>query len=678
MRELVDEGIPRGEMVVLLRAFTHLDAYEDSLARAGLQPYVVGGRGYWSQQQVSDVCALLAVLANPLDDQALFGALASPACAVAPDTLWLLRAAVGAGAHVWPALERLAGIHEASVEAPERLEQIPEPELTLLRRFATTVVELRERKTRLPLADLIDRAVTETGYDLAILLKPAGEARFANVRKLMQIAEEFERREGRDLRGLLDFLAFREDADDESAAATAAEGHDGVRIMSIHRAKGLEFGVVAVPHLDRALLPGWPPLLTFGRGEDRRVGMQLRRLGSRSINLYAHPELCETEKERDAEEGLRLFHVAATRAREHLILSGVVKEKPGEEKLSTPVIERIVERLGIDRGKGSVVQIPAPEPRQGLELTFEPSEMAVRVNPPERVAELVERRSAPSTASELGEGPAPLRERRPRAVPRHRLSYSALSDYRECGYRFQMERIFGFGRTVVGGGPAADPEASASPREERSARGRVTHALLEWSHANGWSEPPPDLVRQHVLGEGLDPGSDGLVDGLLASVRAWLGSDLFRERVEGVGASAEVPLTLDVADSVLRGSIDLLVEGDGAPPLVIDYKTDRLNGSSPQEHVARYEIQRTIYGLAVAEARQAGEVEVAYVFLERPDQPVRSTLGPAEMERGRELLAEMIGEIAHGSFPAAAPERRSWDLCRGCPVLRVACSGPGR
>ena len=77
-------GVPRGEMVVLLRAFTHLDAYEDSLERAGLRPYVVGGRGYWSQQQVADVCALLATIANPLDDQALFGALASPACGLAP------------------------------------------------------------------------------------------------------------------------------------------------------------------------------------------------------------------------------------------------------------------------------------------------------------------------------------------------------------------------------------------------------------------------------------------------------------------------------------------------------------------------------------------------------------------------------------------------------------------
>ena len=106
LRELADQGVERGAMVVLLRAFTRLDAYEDSLERAGLRPYVVGGRGYWSQQQVADVCALLATIANPLDDQALLGTLASPACGVTPDTLWLLRAAAGRGRHIWPTVEQ--------------------------------------------------------------------------------------------------------------------------------------------------------------------------------------------------------------------------------------------------------------------------------------------------------------------------------------------------------------------------------------------------------------------------------------------------------------------------------------------------------------------------------------------------------------------------------------------
>ena len=70
----------------------------------------------------------------------------------------------------------------------------------------------------------------------------------------MRLAAEYEAAEGRDLRGLLDYLAARADSDADAAAATAVEGHDGVRIMTIHSAKGLEFDVVAVPELARSLL----------------------------------------------------------------------------------------------------------------------------------------------------------------------------------------------------------------------------------------------------------------------------------------------------------------------------------------------------------------------------------------------------------------------------------------
>ena len=125
--------------------------------------------------------------------------------------------------------------------------------------------------------------MTETGYDLAVLMRPAGEARFANVRKLMRLAAEFEAREGRDLRGLLDFLAARAEADAEAQAATAAEGHDGVRIMTVHSAKGLEFDVVAVPDLSRGLLAGGAAAAADPRprADAPRVGLQLRRLGAR-------------------------------------------------------------------------------------------------------------------------------------------------------------------------------------------------------------------------------------------------------------------------------------------------------------------------------------------------------------------------------------------------------------
>jgi ATP-dependent helicase/nuclease subunit A len=685
LRALADEGVARSEMVVLLRAFTHLDAYEDSLERAGLRPYVVGGRGYWSQQQVADVCALLATIANPLDDMALFGALASPACGLAPDTLWLLRMAAGRRRHVWPAIERAVGGGEAELAAPERLEQIAEDERVLLARFVEVVTGLRERGGHLTLPALIEAAVTGTGYDLAVLMRPSGEARFANVRKLMRLAEEFEGREGRDLRGLLDFLAVRAETAAEAQAATAVEGHDGVRIMTVHNAKGLEFGVVAVPDLSRSLLAGTrPPLLTIGRAGETRVGMQLRRLGASAINLYSHAELCEEAKQRDAEEGLRLFHVAATRAKLRLILSGVVKPAAnGSARPGTPVVERLVDGLGIEREQDSLVAVPAPEPRQGLDATFAPSQIEVRVNlpSPERATELARPRRGAAADQPPAPGRPPLVKRRPPAVPRRPLSYSAIAAFEECPYRFYMERVLGLGESVrpsagiAGLGTNATGDGEVSERDARAAHGAAVHSLLEWSQANGWQEPSTELARRHAIGAGLE----GDVEDLLAPLRAWLGSELLAARVRPPGATvrAEAPLLLGIGGTVLRGSIDLLVEREGCPPLVIDYKTDRLGTGSPAEHAARYANQREIYALAVSEARDCDEVEVAYVFLERAQEPVVTTLAAADLVAARVRLTALIERIGSGDFPPADPERRNWDLCRGCPALGRTCKGPG-
>jgi ATP-dependent helicase/nuclease subunit A len=694
LRELADAGVERGSMVVLLRAFGNLDAYEDSLQRAGLRPYVVGGRGYWSQQQVADVCALLATIANPLDDQALFGALASPACGVAPDTLWLLRAAVGRRRHVWPAVERLAGREDAELESAARLEQIPAAERELLRRFAAAVAALRKRAPRLPLAELIDATVAETGYDLAVLMRSAGEARFANVRKLMRLTAEFEAREGRDLRGLLDFLAARSEADADAQAAIALEGHDGVRIMTVHSAKGLEFDVVAVADLARSPLAGSvTPLLTVGReGDAPRVGMQLRRLGAASIDLYDYGALREEGRRRDAEEELRLFHVAATRARQRLLLSGVVRsEPPRETSLRTPPIERIAAGFEVDRERDSTLAVPAPEPRPGLEASFAPVQIAVRVNlaSPERAAELRIRRGEPDALAELGEGPAPLVERRPPAVPDRPLSYTAIGAYEDCPYRFHMERVLGLGNEggrhlnriaaqMSTAPPGAAGRRAGDDRAAAAARGAAVHSLLEWSRANDWRLPDEALARRHVLAAGLAIDDAGSVEGPLGPVRAWLDSALLRDRVRAAGVStrAEVPLLLEVSGAVLRGSIDLLAEREGDPPLVVDYKTDRLDGASPAERGARYETQRDIYALAVAEASGAPEVEVAYIFLERPQEPILSRLGTAETAGARERLGAVIERIAGGDFPPAAPERRDWTLCDGCPALGRLCSGP--
>jgi ATP-dependent helicase/nuclease subunit A len=332
--------------------------------------------------------------------------------------------------------------------------------------------------------------------------------------------------------------------------------------------------------------------------------------------------------------------------------------------------------------------VPPPEPRPGLDATFTPSQLAVHVNlpSPQRAAELRATRRDTAADRPLGDGPPPLVQRRPPIVPSRPLSYTAISAYEECPYRFYMERVLGLGersRSLSLTGrqattSVADEERGVTPsaREERTAQGAAVHALLEWSQANGWEEPSEELARRHAVAAGLDPDRTDAT-ALLAPVRGWLGSTL-RERI-GTGATrvrAEVPILLGVGDTVLRGSIDLLAEREGEPPLVIDYKTDRLDGSEPEERAANYETQRTIYALAVAESLGAPEVEVAYVFLERPEEPAVTVLDSAAMEAGRKRLEHAISQISRGEFPVAPVEKRDWTLCRGCPALGRLCSGP--
>jgi ATP-dependent exoDNAse (exonuclease V) beta subunit len=201
------------------------------------------------------------------------------------------------------------------------------------------------------------------------------------------------------------------------------------------------------------------------------------------------------------------------------------------------------------------------------------------------------------------------------------------------------------------------------------------HALLEWSQANDWREPTAELARRHALAAGLDLGT-AEAEELLGPVRDWLGSPLRAEIAAATRARAEVPILLGAGGTVLRGSIDLLVERDGAPPLVVDYKTDRLRGEDPAARAAHYEIQRSIYALAAAESLGADQVEVAYVFLERADTPSRTVLTRADMDVGQTRIDAAVAQISAGEFSPAPDSERSWDLCRGCPALGRLCKGP--
>lgn len=699
LRELADQGVPRGEMVVLLRAFTHVDAFSDALERAGLAPYVVGGRGYWSQQQVEDALRLCGVIANPLDDEVLFGALASPACGVSADALWLLRRAArdpeGRLRHVWPTI--------ADWALPETM---PADDVHRLARFRDIVLALRAEAPLRALDALIDRAVSAFDYDLSILSLPDGERRMANLRKLMRLAAEYERHEGRDLRGFLDFAEDRTRRDErEGMAAMQVEGRDGVRVMTVHAAKGLEFGVVAVADLGRTLGAGFRhPDVAIGRlsGElgdpaGARFGMRLPIAAGDSLRLWELVQLCEEEQRAEVEESLRLVYVAASRARERLILSGIARRSKLTESVeaspSATVVEMLLGDLSERGWSGEDPEValePAPAVGGGPASGPAPR-LAVRVQRPsaERAAELRRRRPAADSRPAMPSAPPrPVLAEPLRPATAGHLSYSALTDYAGCGYRFYVERVLGLASPLAAGdGEGSDPaegepeldeqvDPELGPRRRSLAIGNGVHGVLESCARRAWARPPDDEIDAILAREGIadDLEARRRVETLLDN---WLRSDLRRQLDEGGARTRpEVPFVLGLGGAIVRGQIDLLAE-TGAETVVVDYKTDALRGVDPTELANRYGAQRDLYALAIGRARASPSnrpIRAAYCFLEAPERTVIQEYDEAALQSASERLERLIAGIRAGEFGRTESPHPS--LCYGCPAAARLCAKP--
>jgi ATP-dependent helicase/nuclease subunit A len=319
-----------GDIVVLFRALSNVQVYEAALRKYGVDYYLVGGKAFYAQQEVFDLLNLCQCLDEPCDAAALVGVLRSPFFGLNDDAIH--------------------GLHPADGDWWSRLQQppptvLPEFQQQRITRAAQVLAELRSQKDRLPIADLLQRAMALTGYDAALLAEHLGRRKVANLRKLIDQAAAFDRGE---LFTLKDFVQRLQtsvlDETDEEFATTLPETGEVVRLMSVHQAKGLEFPVVFVADINRKghpqssaahLHPEWGALVRV----PEEFGVQHEHLGLRMLNIQ--------ESEADEQESLRLFYVATTRAADHLILSAGLEPDLTPQ---SPWLKLLAERFALDTG----------------------------------------------------------------------------------------------------------------------------------------------------------------------------------------------------------------------------------------------------------------------------------------------------------------------------------------
>jgi ATP-dependent helicase/nuclease subunit A len=441
----------------------------------------------------------------------------------------------------------------------------------------------------------------------------------------------------------------------ELEAVAVEEGADAVRLLTIHSAKGLEFKVVVVADAGRN--PEHAAREEILCLPDGRVGFKVvdPSTGKRHAAL-GFEELRQAERIAEEAETRRLYYVAMTRAIDRLIISGAVD--PTSQRDARAPLRWLLDRLDAD-----VATLPADRP---TELEREGARVLVRTDrrgvveeegPSPALDQLPLFVPADGGAARLAPELPPLAPvPEPPATRIRRLSYSALALFERCSYRFYAERIVGLRSVdVIATVPGIEGLAATEI-------GDAVHDALE-------RDLEPSAARERALSRYPDATPEDLerIGGL---VQAW-GESPLAARLVGEGVRRELSFAFEHAGVLLHGRFDLFrLEGDRA--LVVDYKTNRLEDLTPAQAVeGEYVLQRLVYALAAFRAG-AEEVEVAYVFLERPDDPVIRVFARSDAVDLEAELSAAIAAINAGRFRPTPSDF----ACPGCPALDVVCAGP--
>jgi ATP-dependent helicase/nuclease subunit A len=240
------------------------------------------------------------------------------------------------------------------------------------------------------------------------------------------------------------------------------------------------------------------------------------------------------------------------------------------------------------------------------------------------------------------------------------LSYTSLSLFERCSYRYYAERVVGLRPTDSSGRIPGQTGLAATEV------GDAVHRLLEQIDLSAPAEPDVEQVRAWYPAV-----TDEELERVRSFVRSYCDSELARRTAALTGVEVERPFAFEQDGVLLHGRLDVLHRENGHA-LVLDYKTNTLEEATPEEIVeGEYRVQRLVYALACFRAG-ADEVEVVYHFLERPDAVVSTTYERSELPALESELSEAIACIRAGEFKPTPSEY----ACAGCPALDVVCAGP--
>ncbi len=609
------DGIPWGEMAVLLPAWSAVELYAAALERHRVPHYCLRGERFLERREVIDCLLALEVVRDQTDDCALIGWLRSPFVALRDDTILAL------GQY---GTRPIAGVLD--------LPGLPEPEL---RAGAARQLSLHAAlRDRVPVAELLQSLLQQSGY-IAHLAARGERQAIANLRKFVALAD---RSRALSVGDFLRLIGQQRQAGVRMPDARLYDAsEDVVTLTSVHSAKGLEWDVVFWADA-RRVSPSETDGLVTHRGELALRAVENRRSSSRGDQL-ARQEALEEQAERK-----RLWYVAATRARSHLVIGGV---SLGHGKVTSGSAEdmlfrRITMLNGATPGAQQVGRGSASFALR-LQVADEPSSAGAAATP----------------------APLPVSRRAPEVqVPsgRRRQSATSLRLFERCPARYWFRYTAGLAEPIPTG---------ASVRSMLT--GSLVHEVLE--------RLTLEVDVATLVGEVLRdaPELQGVDATLLEAYRdAVIREVALVEQHAGYRALRQQPsartevrfVELLGPDRALEGAIDLAaLDSDGY--LLLDVKTGQGWGNDAAERAASYRVQADVYSGAVETI--GGQPAARFTFhFSRTAEQHAVVLSPASRLAARERVRALLDRIASGERGLTQDPAE----CEGCGYRRAGwCPG---
>ena len=623
-----------GDMAILLRRRRFLPLYEQALRRLRIPFQVVGGLGFYQRQEIYDLANILRTLVNPHDDMALLGALRSPYLGLSDDGLYVVSQKTG------PTLRaKLEGAPVDDLPAVDRGAAIQARDL--LARWGRLV-------DRVPLSELIHAVLEDTGAWGFLGWGERGPQTRANVDKFLDRARAFQ---AGGPTALLDFVAHLdvliEEEEKEGEAPLDPGASAAVQVLTVHASKGLEFPIVCVPDLDAAFnLHATQAVLI-----DPDYGLGLSVLDPdddfRRRPSFVRGLIDQRYQRQVVAEEKRLFYVAATRARDHLLLAGRLQES---HLNGSGTLENARDRLswvclGMGLGPQHLAQgrvdFAEADETWWVAIHSDPEKIPAGRAPPAPARRAYQELWPDGLPQEGGIAPAPL----PEPPPPTRFAATQLALYAESPQEYHRQYVLGL---PAGGFAAAEEGRRAALRF-----GELAHAALAGlAHQapTNWPRQLDNLLLQAALS---DPQEEGRARSeLLDLLQRFAASPLACRLARDPAVRPERPFTLALGPGRVEGVIDRLARDDQGWYLV-DFKTGRVEDQDKKTQAQRHRLQLGLYALALQGLYPQQGTYRAEIYFTRLDDTytwefTADELAEIESEAG-ELMGQIQGVSAAGA-----------------------------